>query len=183
MAKKRQFSMMSDMMKRSNQGLKMIAMARARTGWFTPRNPSARLGRRSCDAVRRGGLRAGWVSGWSRETPRARGGTMASVARGTDRRSGKGEARDGRASPLGQTTTTRLIGVPVPRRGCLDMHRPSHAARVGIAGRARTSSPSSPYFANRDDAFDRKLRPESFDNPGVLPSLAARELAEMDCRS
>ena len=63
------------------------------------------------------------------------------------------------------------------------MHRPPHAARVGIAGRARTSSPSSPYFANRDEVFDRKLRPESFDNPGVLPSLAARELAEMDCRS
>ena len=66
---------------------------------------------------------------------------------------------------------------------CLDMHHPSHAARVGIAGRARTSSPSSPYFANRDDAFDRKLSPDSLDNTGVLPSLAARELAEMDCRS
>lgn len=111
-------------MKRSNQGLKTIAMARARTGWFTPRNPSARWGRRSCDAVRRGGLRAGWVSGSSRETSRARGGTMASAARGTDRRCGKGGARDGRASPLGQTTTTRLIGA------CAAARVPRHASSI-----------------------------------------------------
>ena len=102
MAKKRQFSMMSDMMKRSNQGLKTIAMARARTGWFTPRNPSARWGSRSCDAVRRGGLRAGRVSLSSREMSRARERAMTSAARGTNRRREKGGARDGCASPLGQ---------------------------------------------------------------------------------
>ena len=148
--------MMSDMMKRSNQGLKMIAMARARTGWFTPRNPSARWGRRSCDAERRGGLRAGWVSGSSRETSRARGGTMASAARGTDRRCGKGRVRDGRASPLGQTTTTRLSGA------CAAAHVPRHAS--SIARSASGNRGSRAHLESLEPVFrqpGRRVRSEA----------------------